>query len=388
MIVHEQACLLTPGPLALSRAVKEAMLFDVGSRDAYFKDITQEIRAWILALAGGVGSHAVIPIQGSGTFAVEAALTTFIGPQDKALVLINGLYGERIATILRRNGLACEAMVIPVTQPPDVEQVAARLDADPSITHLCFVHCETTSGILNPFRALIRCARARGVITVVDSMSAFGAIPVNAQEDGFDILVSSGNKCIEAPPGLAFAVVATPLLTRKSARAHSFCLDLYDQWRSFEEIGEWRSTPPTHVVLALHRALSELLAEGIDQRRARYERVRRRLVDGLRPLGFEPILSPELQSPICVAFRTDHWDGNDQAGFQRLYDHLAADRIYVYAKVHAPTRSFRIGCIGQIQEAWIDRLIDRVADFVVSSPSCRSPAEPGFRSLQTLAGAA
>lgn len=382
------ACLLTPGPLALSSFVKEAMLLDVGSRDGAFKAVTREVRAGLLVLAGGTGSHAAIPIQGSGTFAVEAALATFVAAGDKPLVLVNGLYGERIAAILRRRGQAFEMMADPVTRTPDPEAVAARLDRDPSITHLCFVHCETTSGILNPYRALLAVARARGVVTIVDSMSAFGAIPVDAREDGFDILVSSGNKCLEAPPGLAFAMVARSLLTRRSARAASFCLDLYDQWRAFEEDGEWRSTPPTHVVMALHRALAALEAEGPAARRARYERVMARLLAGLEPLGFEPILPSSLRSPICLALRHPGWGDEAAAGFQGLYDHLAADRISIYAKLHGPTRSFRVGCIGQIQDAWIDRLVARASEVAPPPVPLRRPMEPAPVALLALPGAA
>lgn len=384
----DNACLLTPGPLALSPFVKEAMLYDVGSRDSYFKNVTREIREGILDIAGGRGTHSVVPLQGSGTFAIEAVLSTFVGAEDKALVLVNGIYGERIAAILRRRGIACEVIADPVTRQPDVGRVAARLDADRAITHLCFVHCETTSGILNPHRELVACARARGVVTVVDSMSAFGAIPVNAREEGFDILVSSGNKCLEAPPGLAFAVVAKPLLTRRSARANSYCLDLYDQWRAFEDGGEWRSTPPTHVVLALHRALQELEAEGQEGRRARYERVQRRILDGLVPLGFAPILPSEVQSPICLALHVERWGEDPQGTFQRFYDHLAADQIYVYAKMHAPTRSFRIGCIGRIEDSWIDRLVTRAGEFMGPPLHARRAAEPRRETLDILSGAA
>lgn len=360
--MQEQVRLFTPGPLCLSPFVKEAMLYDIGSRDKAFKRITQEIRDRILLIAQAGNSHTVIPMQGSGTFAVEAALTTFIGRKDKALVCVNGQYGERILTILRRNGLSYETLLGPVTEQPDVTLVAERLSADPTITHLCFVHCETTTGILNPFRALIDVARQNGVVTIVDSMSAFGAIPVNAQSDKFDILVSSGNKCLEAPPGIAFAIVSKALLNRKPTHATTYSLDLYDQWLSFESSGEWRTTPPTHIVQALHRALSEHALEGTEARRARYDRVREHLTRGLKPFGITPILRQEVQSPICLAMQARHWIC-DQESFDRFYDFLADDQIYIYAKLHIPTQTFRIGCIGQIQDDWPDRLIERVGRF-------------------------
>lgn len=365
-MIYEQQRLLTPGPLALANSVKRRMMIDLGSRDAVFRAITREVREDILWVAGATNTHTVIPIQGSGTFAMEAALIAFLTSSSKALVCVNGIYGERICAILARHGLAHLTLPTSATRIPDVARVAELLEADPQITHLCFVHCETTTGILNPFSELLRCAREHGVVTIVDSMSAFGAVEIDASRDAFDVLVASGNKCLEAPPGVAFVVASKSLMQGKPAQARSFSLDLFEQWRHMEASGEWRTTPPTHVVQALHMSLGELRTEGVRERRARYWRVQERIVSGFAALGIEPILTPELRSPVCISFRIDALRGGADA-FESFYDYLASQGLYIYSKPHAETRSFRVGCIGRIPDAWIDQLVECTGGFIAAS---------------------
>jgi 2-aminoethylphosphonate-pyruvate transaminase len=254
-------------------------------------------------------------------------------------------------------------MAHPIDAPVSVKAAEAMLRQDPSITHLYFVHCETTSGILNPLEELLALARARRVTSIVDSMSAFGAVEVDARRHPFDILISSGNKCLEAPPGIAFAILRRALLTSQNTTPRTYTLDLFDQWRSFEESGEWRSTPPTHVAQALRAGLQSLEQETVAGRQARYAAIRDRLVAGLRPLGFAPILPPHLQSPICVAFRNDAVVP-DALAFAGYYTHLRAARLLIYARFHEASRSFRIGCIGRIEPGWVDELVEATRAFV------------------------
>ncbi|MBL6454749.1 2-aminoethylphosphonate--pyruvate transaminase [Belnapia sp. T6] len=357
--------LLTPGPLALAEEVKAAMQTDLGSRDVAFRRVTQDIRQWVQDVAHAAPEYSTILMQGSGTFAIEAALTTFLKDTDRVLVCANGVYGETAAKILRRHRLDHAVITRPITEPVSVAEVEARLAADRRITHLYFVHCETTSGILNPLPELLSLARRRGVTSIVDSMSAFGAIEVDAERHPFDILISSGNKCLEAPPGIAFAIVHRALLTPEQTVSRTYTLDLFDQWRGFEETGEWRSTPPTHVAQALRAGLMGLRQETVAGRHARYAAIRDRLITGMRPLGFLPILRPELQTPICVAFRHDGLVP-DAVAFADYYRHLRAARLLIYARFHEATRSFRIGCIGRIEPAWVDELVEATRAFAMS----------------------
>ncbi|MCA3395402.1 MAG: 2-aminoethylphosphonate--pyruvate transaminase [Roseomonas sp.] len=355
--------LFTPGPLALPAEVREQMLVDLGSRSATIRGITLAVRDSLVRLIGAQVSHSAILIQGSGTFAVEGALATFVSPSDKVLVIVNGVYGERIRDILSRRRLQHRTLTCPPTESPDVHKVSEILADDPAITHLCFVHCETTTGILNPISELAAVARMHGVLSIVDAMSAYGGVPIDAGSMGFDILVASGNKCVEAPPGIAFAVVRRTLLQRKATHAESFCLDLYDQWRSFEADGEWRSTPPTHVLQALHAALRRLEVETVDRRAARYSAIQMAIVAGMEALGFTTLIPASLRSPVCAVFTCPEWAGQEAERFTAFHRHLDEAGLHIYAKLHTPTRSFRIGCIGHIESHWVDLLLDRVASF-------------------------
>jgi 2-aminoethylphosphonate aminotransferase len=354
--------LLTPGPLALAPEVKASMQSDLGSRDMAFREVTRDIRRAIQDIANAGPDYTTVLMQGSGTFAIEAVLSTLVKDTDKVLVCSNGVYGETAAKIMRRHRLPQVVLAYPIDAPVSLKAAEAMLRQDPSITHLYFVHCETTSGILNPLEELLALARARGVTSIVDSMSAFGAIEVDARRHPFDILISSGNKCLEAPPGIAFAILRRALLTPQSAVPRTYTLDLFDQWRSFEESGEWRSTPPTHVAQALRAGLRSLEQETVAGRHARYAAIRDRLVAGLRPLGFAPILPPQLQSPICVAFRNETLV-SDAIAFADYYAHLRAARLLIYARFHEASRSFRIGCIGRIEPGWVDELVEATRAF-------------------------
>jgi 2-aminoethylphosphonate-pyruvate transaminase len=361
-MLSRQPRLLTPGPLALAPEVKACMHNDLGSRDQAFRQVTSDIRDWIKDLAGAGSDYSVIPMQGSGTFAIEAALTTFVKDSDKVLICANGVYGRTAAEIMRRHRLSHVVLSRPITELIPVDEAEAILRADPAITHLYFVHCETTSGIVNPLADLLALTRRRGVTSIVDSMSAFGAIEIDARVHPFDVLISSGNKCLEAPPGIAFAIVRRALLTPQNTVVRTYTLDLFDQWRSFEETGEWRSTPPTHVAQALRAGLIALRQETVPGRQARYAGIRDRLIAGMEPLGFTPILPLTLQSPVCVAFRSEAVVP-DAAAFADYYQHLRAARLLIYARFHEDSRSFRIGCIGRIEPAWIEELLEATRSF-------------------------
>ncbi|MBP2236182.1 2-aminoethylphosphonate aminotransferase [Sinorhizobium kostiense] len=361
----QETCLFTPGPLSLSSDVKDAMRVDLGSRDETFKQVTQRVRDRLLHISGTDKSHSAVLMQGSGTFALEAALATFLGATDKALVCINGLYGERIARILEKSGKNFETLLCSAALPIDVAAVERIICRDKQFTHLCFVHCETTTGLINPVKSLLEIGRRNGLVTVVDAMSSFGGLRL---DDDIDILVSSGNKCIEAPAGVAFAIVSNRLLASGKSSARSFCFDMMDQWQHFEQHREWRTTPPTHIVQAFDKALERLIEEGIPARNARYSRVQEKLLRGMRALGFKTIIPQEHQSPICLAFCSIELVP-DEAAFAAYYGALAQQGIYIYAKFHEPTTTFRIGCIGQIQDFWIDKLLAVTAAHFRISPS-------------------
>ncbi len=249
--------LLTPGPLTTSAATKRAMLRDWGSRDSNFIETNARSRERLLAIADAGDSHVCVPLQGSGTFVVEAVLGTIIPRHAKSLVLINGAYGKRMARILEIMGRAAVTMETPEDRPPSAEAVDAALAEDGDVTHVLAVHCETTTGILNPIVDIARVTAERGRDLVIDAMSSFGAIPLDAGRVPFVAGMASANKCLEGVPGLGFAIVRRQALEAAEGNAHSLSLDLFDQWRAMEGNGQWRFTPPTHVIFALARALDQ-----------------------------------------------------------------------------------------------------------------------------------
>jgi len=284
-IENREPCstLLTPGPLALATKTKQAMLLDFGSRSHRIKTVTRRVRQSVLQLANGADTHSVVPIQGSGSFAVEAAFRTFLSASSRPLVIVNGIYGRRMVSMLKRQGVEPLVIQLPVDECINLDRIESILQHDATITHLIFVHCETTTGIWNPYKALLRIAREHGVLSVVDSMSAFGCLPVDAANDGFDVLVTSGNKCLEAPPGIAFVLAKRSLLTaERDSLCDSYCFDLIDQWNCFEMTGQWRTTPPVHVLQALDSALKDLKRETVEGRKACVRNLYLRLVEGAR----------------------------------------------------------------------------------------------------------
>ena len=341
--------LLTPGPLTTSAAVKRAMLRDWGSWDGEFRDLTQEMRTSLLELTGDTkGELDCVPMQGSGSFSVETMLGSLVPRDGKVLVLSNGAYGQRIAQTL--GYLNREHTVIDKGDymPPRAEEVTAALEADPEITHVVVVHCETSSGILNPVKEISEAVYASGRKLLVDSMSAFGAIPLDINEIKYEALVSSANKCIEGVPGFGFIIAKKEELEAAKGRSHSLSLDVHAQWAHMNKTGQWRFTPPTHVMAAFIEALRAHKAEGgVAGRGARYAKNRDVMVEGMRDLGFETLLKDRWLSPIIVTFFCPAHEAFD---FDRFYELLKSKGFIIYPGKLTVVESFRIGCIGQMDE--------------------------------------
>ena len=338
--------LLTPGPLTTSPSVKEAMLHDLGSRDHGFIEINRRIRERLVAIAGGEGSHVCVPLQGSGTFAVEAMLGNFVPQDGKVLIMMNGAYGQRMAKICKYYRRVMRILETSEDRPNDPEALDRALAEDPEITHVAAVHCETTSGILNPIEAIAEVTERQGRSLLIDAMSAFGALPLNAGAVPFDALVASSNKCLEGAPGLGFCIARQSALEASEDNSPSLSLDLHDQWQAMEKNGQWRFTPPTHVILAFDQALQEFEAEGgVEGRGARYRENCRVLVEGMRALGFETLLPDALQAPIIVTFRMP---ADPRFDFEAFYDALRERGYVIYPGKLTVAPSFRIGCIGRL----------------------------------------
>ena len=361
--------LFTPGPLTTSLSVKEAMLHDAGSWHADFNEVVRGVRERLLALASvsQEAGYECVLMQGSGSFGVEAVVTSAVPRDGRLLVLSNGAYGERIVQMAEVAGIDTRALRYAEDTAVDPEDVRRALAEDAAISHVAVVHCETTTGLLNPIEAVGAAVREHGRSFIVDAMSSFGAYAIDLPGWGIDYLISSANKCIEGVPGFSFVIARRDALLASEGNARSLSLDLAGQWRGFEKNGQFRFTPPTHAVLAFAQALDELDAEGgVAARGARYRANHAVLVEGMHALAFRPFLAPEVQSYIITAF---HEPDHPRFDFQELYRRLSDRGMIIYPGKLTQQPTFRIGTIGRIFEADVRQLLAALRD-VMTEMGC------------------
>ena len=381
MTTPAEPYLLTPGPLTTAASTKAAMQRDWGSWDADFRAMTAQLRRALLEIAGNeAGEYDCVPLQGSGSYCVEAMLGSFVPRDGHALVLANGAYGKRIATTLGYLGRKHTVHDTGDYLPPRAADVERLLVANPDITHVVAVHCETSSGILNPIEEIAAVTARQGRRLLIDSMSAFGAVPLDVRTLPCDAFVSSANKCIEGVPGFGFVIAKKQVLQDAKGVSHSLSLDLHDQWDVMNRTGQWRFTPPTHAVAAFIEALRlHALEGGQPGRRARYARNRDVLVEGMHALGFEPLLTEGWRSPIIVTFFSPADPAFD---FARFYDLMKAQGFIIYPGKLTSVESFRIGCIGALDETVMRRVVAACGEALRTlgvASAAPTPADLGAR---------
>ncbi|HEY7841060.1 MAG TPA: 2-aminoethylphosphonate--pyruvate transaminase [Gammaproteobacteria bacterium] len=352
--------LFTPGPLTTSVTVKRAMLHDLGSRDESFISVTRRVRERLVRLVRGGRTHVCVPLQGSGSYAVEAMIGTLLPRDGLLLNLVNGAYGRRITRICEYLGRDVTVIEAPEDRPIEPAAVDRALASEPRITHVSLVHCETTSGIMNPAADIAKVVARRKRSLLVDAMSTLGAVPIDAGGWPVDGIAASANKCLEGVPGMSFCIVRHSALAGCAGNAHSMSLDLHAQWQGLEGNGQWRFTPPVQCVLALDRALDELDTEGgVAARGRRYRENSRILIRGMRRLGFRPLLESRDQGPIIVTFRAPAgWD------FARFYEGLRKRGYIIYPGKVTKAETFRIGCIGRIGPPQMRGLLAAISSLV------------------------
>ena len=348
--------LFTPGPLTTSRTVKQAMLRDLGSRDQEFIALVADVRRRLVRLADADPDlYTAVLMQGSGTFAIEAVIGSVIPPHGRLLVLVNGAYGERMVQIARRLSIDVVEVRSVENAPVDVNALAATLAQDNAITHVAVVHCETTTGVMNPIDAVGTVTARFGRSLIVDAMSSFGAYPVDLAGWGVDYLISSANKCIEGVPGFAFVLARIAALQATRGYARSISLDLLAQYEGLERDGQFRFTPPVHAILAFHQALVELEAEGgVAGRGARYRRNYETTLRGMMALGFQPYVPEAYRSYIITSF---YYPAHPNFDFQRFYHLLSERGCVIYPGKLSHADCFRIGHIGRLEVADVENLL-------------------------------
>jgi len=366
--------LLTPGPVTTSAATKQAMLRDLGLNEPAFLELSAEIRRRAVEIAGGGDDLTAVLLQGTGNAANEATLGTLVPRDHKLLVVKNGFYGERLDAIARGIGLDVETLELSVTEPARPERIEAELTADPAIGHVVVCHVDTGTGLLNPIEAIAEVTRRRRVGLIVDAVASFGGHPLDGTALDAEAIVASPNKWLEGVPGLAMVVVKRAALERAEGRCHSYVLDLFRQWRTFETSGRWRFTPPIQATAALAAALRQYDAEGRAARLARVRANWRVLVEGLRAQGFETVLSDEVSSPVIATFHEPAHPCYERETFFRLM-RCRGFVMFRGCLTRAPT--FRIGCMGAIDRNVMDRVVGAVG---------ASMAEMGVTDCRPAAG--
>jgi 2-aminoethylphosphonate-pyruvate transaminase len=360
MIIGNDPILLTPGPLTTSLATKQAMLRDWGSWDVTFNAVTTSMCKDLVEVVHGEATHACVPLQGSGTFSVEAAIGNLVPRDGKVLVPQNGAYCLRIVKILKYLGRAHTVLDLAEDKHPTGAMVDEALARDPSITHIAQVHCETGTGILNPLAEIAEACARRGKGLIVDAMSSFGAIEIDVSKYPIDAVVAASGKCIEGPPGMGFVIARKAVLEKCQGNSHSLAMDLHDQWTYMQKTAQWRFTPPTHVVAGFRAALDQFRAEGgTSARGARYRRNCDTLIDGMAALGFKTFLPRAVQAPVIVTF---HAPGDANYAFKAFYDKVKARGYILYPGKLTQVETFRVGCIGAIDHNEMRNVVSAVGE--------------------------
>jgi len=360
MIRGNDPILLTPGPLTTSLRTKQAMLNDWGSWDSAFNAITASLRRDLVDIVVGGAEYTCVPLQGSGTFSVEAAIGTVVPRAGKVLVPNNGAYCARIVRICRVLGRAVADLPVPEDQPVTGAIVEAALAADPAISHVAQVHCETGAGVLNDLASIAEVCARRGKGLIVDAMSSFAALPIDVRTTPFDALIAASGKCLEGVPGMGFVIVRKAVLEARAGNAHSLAMDLHDQYVYMEKTTQWRYTPPTHVVAALRVAVDQFREEGGQPARlARYTRNCEALVNGMAGLGFRTFLPAAVQAPIIVTF---HAPADPAYDFRTFYEKTRERGYILYPGKLTQVETFRVGCIGAIDDNEMRNVVGAVGE--------------------------
>ena len=353
--------LLTPGPLTTSMSTKEAMLHDWGSRDTKFIDLNASIRDSLVRLIDGENKYQCVPMQGSGTFAVESMVSSLTSKDSKILILINGAYGQRMkkmCTYLGRDFIEYE---VAEHEVHDINKIEELIDSN-DLTHVFSVYCETTSGILNPIEDIAKLVERKKLSLFIDAMSAFGALPLSSKTIAFDAVAASSNKCLEGVPGVGFILVKNEVIENAKGNSHSLSLDLYDQWQAMEKNKQWRFTPPTHVLAAFNQAIQEHKEQGgVEGRGKKYKKNCEIICNGMKDLGFEQLLPDNLQAPIIITFKQPN---DPKFNFEKFYNALSEKNFLIYPGKLTVAETFRIGCIGNLDEQDMRDTIKAVKEVV------------------------
>ncbi|MDE1462455.1 2-aminoethylphosphonate--pyruvate transaminase [Spartinivicinus poritis] len=365
--------LFTPGPLNTSESVRQAATQDLGSRTPEASALTHSLCQALLELAGCDNRWCATPLQGSGTFAVEAMLTSLLAPDDQLLIIENGVYSARMADICQHQGINHSVLSLPSQRGFDLEIISETVAQRPGITHLAAVHFETGLGVLNDINALLHLAETLGCAVLVDAISTFGVLPIDYQSPALVAVAVSANKCLHGIPGVAFVLSQTAALNR-DIPPRSLSLDLQAQARILAHSGQWRFTPPLQVMRALQQAVTEYQEQGGQAARHRcYQARMTHLLKGMQALGFEPVIEPQYRAPLIVTLAPS---SGRQVNIQELNAFLLDRQLVIYPSQLSTPHSFRVGVMGELTMKNLDELLEAFQLYLDEALTRQSPQSP------------
>jgi len=353
--VPSRLVLMNPGPVVVDERVREALLGpDICHREPEFSELLTRVRSLLVQVCGGSSSDAAVVFAGSGTTALEATISSIIPRHGKMLALDNGHYGERLLKIAAVHGIPYAHLAFGWANPIQLETVEACLANDPAITHVCMVHHETSTGMLNPVHLIGKLTATWKKQFIVDAISSLGGEELNVQADHIDWCIGTANKCIEGFPGVSFVCASKARFDElKSLPPRTFALNGYAHYLAQEFSKSPPFTPPVQTLYALETALDLLIAEGVPQRAQRYQTLAARLRAGMSNQGFRFLLSPEHWSNTLTAFYLP-----PAISYAELHQGLKAAGFVIYAgQEMLQERTFRIANMGQITLEDVDRFL-------------------------------
>ncbi|MGE5184882.1 MAG: pyridoxal-phosphate-dependent aminotransferase family protein [Acidobacteriota bacterium] len=357
---HAHYMLLNPGPVNTTATVKSALVHhDVCHRDSTFSELLVSLTDKLRRIFRGTPHHTVLAITGSGTAAMEAALTSTVPPDRKLLVIDNGAFGERMVEVAGVHAMDLVHLRYAWGQPVDAGDVERALEANPDIAVVAMVHHETSVGLLNPVRAIGEACRRHDVLLVVDAVSSLGAEDLDVVRDHVDICYSSANKCLHAVCGASFMCVSPRVWPRiESLPPRSYYLDLRRYRRYMDELAQTPFTPAVSVYFALEAACAEFLRDGHAARFAMYRDRNRRVRDGLAALGMPSFTSTGMESSSIVTAKLP-----EGVAFDALYELIKERGIIIYGcKGILADRYVQIANMGDLGDDDITRFLEVMAE--------------------------
>ena len=350
--------LLNPGPANTSPRVRQALVMpDLCHREPEFFEVMRDCRRRLVEVLGIADIFDAVLFTGSGTAAVEAALSSLVPPERGLLIVNNGVYGERMLKIARAHGIPAEALTYDFTTPVAPADVTRMLRAHPEISHVAVVHHETTTGLLNPVEAVAHAAAAEGRRVIVDAMSSLFGEPLDVAREGIDVVTASANKCLQGIPGISFVLARRSALAALKARPpRSVYLDLHNHWATQEQ-DNTPFTPAVQVLHAMREALVELAEEGVAERIARYAENARVLRRGMAALGFSILVPEGARSTILTTFRL-----TPGLAYEPLHDAMKRRGYVIYAgQGDIRTYAFRVANMGTLTPKDMTAVVDDFA---------------------------